>query len=306
MITPLIPREKFLQLPAVEIGEILRSVGSQVCVFPINGTRRWFLLEYSNQALRGDASQVYADVAGKRHIDMYRLIFDHGVDTLITPIFGGEILNRGDEYMEEIGIGMARLATHPDFLSFYEKYKVRVHFYGDYRKHLDGTPFAYLCDLFDRIAKHTSRNNRYRLFYGVFANDATESVAELSIQFFQKTGRIPTRRDLITLYYGEYVEKANIFIGFEKFNVFDYPLLAWGEESLYFTAAPSLYLSDRQLRSILYDYIYLRPVQDPDYAEMPEQDFEAMRQFYITNRETVFGVGEIRGGIWYPKSGVQE
>ncbi|MCW8983710.1 MAG: hypothetical protein OQK55_00080, partial [Thermoanaerobaculales bacterium] len=87
-----------------------------------------------------------------------------------------------------------------------------------------------------------------------------------------------------------------------KFNVFDYPLLGWGEESLYFTVTPSLFMSESQLRNILYDYIYLRPVQDPDYFTMPSEDFEAMRLFYKNNRDVIFGVGEMQGGIWYPKA----
>jgi tuberculosinol/isotuberculosinol synthase len=106
---------------------------------------------------------------------------------------------------------------------------------------------------------------------------------------------------LIERYYGEYIEKADIFIGFKKFNVFDYPMLDWGEESLYFTVVPSLYMNECQLRNILYDYTYLRPVQDPDYFTMPENDFETMRKHYENNREVTFGVGEMRGGIWYAK-----
>jgi len=294
-------RERFLNLPTKEIAKIVRAGGSQVCVFPINGTRRWFLLEHGHETY-ADPMEAYADLTGKRHIEIYQLLFNYGLDTLVTPIFGGEILNRGEEYMEKIGSGMARLATHPDFLSFYQKYKVRVHFYGDYRKQLDGTPYAYLCNLFDHISKHTAHNNRHRLFYGVFASDATETIAELSIRYYQSTGKSLTRHELIELYYGEYIEKANLFFGFEKFNVFDYPMLGWGEESLYFTAAPSLYMGDHQLRNILYDYLYLRPVQDPDYFTMPREDFEAMRKFYEINREVTFGVGEMRGGIWYPKS----
>jgi tuberculosinol/isotuberculosinol synthase len=304
-MTP-IDRETFVNLPAIEIAKIVQGTGPQTCVFPINGTRRWYLLEHGNET-HPNPIEDYIEITGQRHIETFKLFFQHGLDTLITPIFGGEILNRGEDYMDRIAVaGMARLATNTDFLSFYEKYDVRVHFYGDYHQQFTGTPYAHLPDIFDRISKHTAHHQHYRLFYGVFANDATERTAEISIRFFQKNNRLPTRRDLIELYYGEYIEKANIFIGFEKFNVFDYPMLGWGEESLYFTVAPSLYLGDRQLRNILYDYLYLRPVQDPDYAVMPEQDFEAMRQFYAINRETTFGVGEMRGGIWYPKSGVKE
>ena len=47
--------------------------------------------------------------------------------------------------MREIGSGMSLLATHPAFLEFYKTNGIRVHFYGDYRKQLDETPYAYIC-----------------------------------------------------------------------------------------------------------------------------------------------------------------
>ena len=292
-------REIFINLSSEEIAKIVRAGGSQACVFPFNGTRRWFLLEYGREN-HVDPAQAYIDLTSKRYIEMYEMLFDHGLDTVIAPVFGSEILTRGEEYMEQIGCGMALLAEHPYFLSFYDRYDVRVHFYGDYRKSLAGTRYAYLIELFDEISQKTADNKSYRLFYGVFGTDATETIAELSVQYHQNTGGIPTRQELIELYYGEYIEKANIFIGFEKFNVFDYPMLSWGEESLYFTVAPSLYMNERQLRNILYDYMYLRPIQDPNYFTMPTEDFEAMRLFYEVNRETTLGIGEMHGGIWYP------
>jgi len=298
-------REKFLNLPTEEIANIIRAGGSRVCVFPFNGTRRWFLLEHGREN-HADPVQAYIDLTSKGYIKVYEMLFDYGLDTIVAPVFGGEILNRGEEYMEQIGTGMKLLAEHPYFLEFYEKYDVRVHFYGDYRKELSKTPYAYIADIFDDLAKKTAKNKRCRLFYGVFGSDATETIAELSVEYHQKTNRIPTRRELIELYYGEHIEKADIFIGFEKFNVFDYPLLGWGEESLYFTVAPSLYMNGNLLRNILYDYLYLRPVQDPDYFTMPKKDFENMNSFYEANREVVFGIGEMRGGIWYPKSIVKE
>ena len=97
-----IDRETFLQLSNSEVADLVRSNGSQVCVFPINGTRRWFLLEHG-QAEFADWAEAYAELTGRRHIEMYKLMFRHGLDTLVTPIFGGEILNRGDEYMQKIG-----------------------------------------------------------------------------------------------------------------------------------------------------------------------------------------------------------
>ena len=298
-------QETFLNLPTEEVAELVRAAGPQVCVFPLNGTRRWFLLEHADKVQNTD-TQTYVDKIVKGYIETYRLCFTYGLDTLLSPVFGGELFSRGDEYIKMTVDGISRVATDPGFLAFYQEHQVRVRFYGDYRKQFSGTPFAYMIDLFDDAMNQTAHNDRYRLFYGVFGNDATETIAEISVEHFQKTGTIPSRRKLVEQYYGEYVDAATLFIGFDKFSVFDYPLLGLGRENLYFTVAPSLYLSDTQLRTILYDHIYLRQVEEPGYANMTKEDFLWMKNFYQVNREHTQGIGKIAGNIWYPIAQVVE
>jgi adenosine tuberculosinyltransferase len=186
-------RDKFLNLPVEEVANIVRAGGSKVCVFPFNGTRRWFLLEYGRD-FEGDAAQNYVELTTHGYINIYKLVFEHGIDTIVAPVFGGEILNRGDEYMREIGANMSLLATHPAFLEFYESNDIRVHFYGDYRKKLSGTPYAYICDMFDEVTRKTAHHTRHRLFYGVWADESTETIAELSVKHFQENGKIPSSR----------------------------------------------------------------------------------------------------------------
>jgi tuberculosinol/isotuberculosinol synthase len=275
--------------------------GPKVCVFPINGTRRWFTLEYGGQEWV-DPIQTYMDVAGRNHIALYRLFFDHGVDTLLTPAFGPDLLTRGDEYVRRVGgEGMARLAQHPDFLNFYDESGVRVHFYGDYHRLLKGTEFSHLPDLFDMAAERTRNNNQYRLFFGIFANDATQTIAEYAVHFFQQHGRIPEKGELIEMYYGEYVEPVDLFIGFDRFSAFDMPLLATGEEDLYFTVSPSLYMDQSQLRRILYDHLYTRRSPEPEYSELSPSDLQDLRDFYISRRERTLGTGKLLHGIWMPE-----
>lgn len=294
-------REQFIQLPIKKVAELVRAGGLRTCVFPFNGTRRWFLLEHGHKK-NLDMNNAYNDLTGRRYIEMYQMLFDHGLETVLAPVFGGDIMERGHEYMAVIGSAMSRLADHPEFLSFYKSRDVRVHFYGDYRKKFQGTPYAYIADLFDKVTHETSQHKGHRLFYGVFANDATEAIAEISVNYYHTHSRLPMRNEIIEQYYGEYIQKADMFIGFEKFSAFDYPLLNSGDESLYFTAAPSLFMSEAQLREILHDHLYLRPIEEPDYLDMPEGDLAAMREFYERNRKTTYGVGEVRGGIWYLKS----
>ena len=293
---------EFLNLPTEAVAKLVKASGKKVVVFPINGTRRWFMLEYGDQDF-DDPVAAYMDIAMKRHIELYKLFFDHGVETLLTPVIGPEILATRDGYMQKIGAeGLARLVTHPGFLSFYEKYGVRVRFYGDYRKHLTNTPYEHLSDLFDGITETTRQNERFRLFFGAFADNlnATTVVAELAVQYYQKHGEAPNRKQIVEMYYGEYMDKANIFIGFDRFAVFDYPLINWGEEDLYFMVAPSSYLDRKQLRNILYDHLYTRRVPEVEYMSGSEEELSNARSYYMENREITAGVGCLLNGTWIP------
>jgi tuberculosinol/isotuberculosinol synthase len=295
--------ETFRSLPMEKIARLVRAAGPKACVFPINGTRRWFRLEYPSMR-EEDLGTMYMDVAGKRYVELFRLFFDHGLDTLLTPVFGPELLARGEDYVEMVGEGMARLATHPDFVNFYQDYGVRVRFYGDHRKLLGPTPYAYLSDVFDRLTEQTLAHDRYRLFFGVFDFDpnVTEPATEVTIRYYAEHGSMPDKRTLVEMYYGEYVKPVDLFIGFDRFCAFGMPLLGTGNEDLYFTVCPSLYLTQQQLRDILYDHLYARSDDGPDYTEMTPDDWISMRDFYRANQGKTLGVGAKRkpGRFWYP------
>ena len=301
----MISQEEFLSISTPDVAKLVRESGSKVCVFPINGTRRWFALEHASKAQENDPDpiQAYMNIASQNHISLYRLFFDHGIDTLLTPEFGTELLLRGDEYVQRIGAdGLARLASHPLFVDFYEDYSVRVHFYGEYQRYLSQTSHGYLVDLFKKIEEITSKNTSHRLFIGVFGADATQTISEYSVEYHKNKGVIPNKEQIIEMYYGESVEPVNLFIGFDKFSAFDYPLLSNGEEDLYFTVAPSPYMSQSQLRSILYDHIYTRQTAEIAYEKMPVEDFQWLKAFYTKNIDTTFGTGIIKAGVWIPTS----
>lgn len=298
--------EKFRNLPKEQVARLVRAAGPKVCVFPVNGTRRWFMLEHRPQNEQEMAS-AYIDAMERRQIDLCRLLFDHGLDILLMPIFGLDLLKRGAGYMHMMAEGLARLATHPGFLDLYTAYGVRVHFYGDYRQHFAPTPHAYLSDLFDAITAQTSSHDRYRLYFGVCADDASETLAELAVRYYAEHGRVPEKRALVEMYYGEYVPPVDLFIGFDKFCAFDMPLVATGNEDLYFTVSPSTYLTEQQLRDILYDHLYTRPGDEADYLDMQPEDWALMQDFYQANLGRTLGVGarQTRGGYWYPLPVVQ-
>jgi len=293
--------QEFLELPDEQIAHLVQASGPKVCVFPINGTRRWFVLEHAHD-MQGDPIEAYMDIAAQNHIGLYKLFFSHGINTLVTPAFGPDLLLRGDEYIQRVGAeGLAKLADDSTFLNFYDEYDVRVHFYGDHRRFFRGTKLDYLSDLFDLAAEQTRTHSRYRLFFGIFANDATQAIAEFSANYYQQEGRLPEKRELIEMYYGEYVEPVSLFIGFDRFSVFDMPLIATGDEDLYFTINPSPYMNRKQLRQILYDHLFTRRASDPDYATLSAQELQDLRNLYSKHPDYAFGIGKLVHGIWVPQ-----
>lgn len=289
--------ETFQGLPTEEIARLVRKAGPKVCVFPIKGTRRWLMLEHPSLSVE-DFASAYLDVVPKRSIELYQLIFDHGLDTLLTPVFDMPLIERGEDYVQMATEALARVATHPAFLDFYSTYRVRVRFYGNYRTFFESTPYAYLLDLFDQITAQTVTHDRHRLFFGLFAQNPTDIIAELVACHYTEHGRVPDKRTLVEMYYGEYVGPVDMFISFGKFRVFDMPLLATGREDLYFTVSPSLYLNERQLRNILYDHLYARIRTK---ADLQPDDWASMRSYYQANVGRTLGVGaKQRHGVWYP------
>jgi hypothetical protein len=297
--------QTFLSLPTTEIARCVQENGPRACVFLVNGTRRWFTLEYGEKAEHSPRG--YFEIVKRRHLEICRMFFDYGVEILLFPAFGMPHQNRGEHYVPIVVEAMTQLTSNPDYLEFYQTYGVRLRFYGDYRKYLAETAYASLGDLFDRADHYGSRLGRHRLLVGVFAHDATETAAELAVRYYQTHGRVPDRSALIEMYYGEPVPPVDMFIGFSKFRAFYTPMLATGREALYFTVSPSLYITEGQWREILYDYLYARHSHETDYAALSPEARAGLKNFYRANIGKTIGVGGVHkpSGQWYPLPQVQ-
>lgn len=299
----MIPFERFLELPADEIAALVNADGQKVVVFPVNGTRRWFMLEHPD-SLADDFFSAYMDASIQNHVQLCAMLFDHGIHTLLAPVFGRELMRRGDEYTRRVGMdGLVRTATDKTYRHFFQKYNVRVRFYGDYRDVLKGTPFEYVLGSLYEVMEATKDNTAFNLFFGVFADESTATIARLSVEHYLAHGAIPDKSALVRKYYGEDLPPVSLFIGFDKFSVFDMPLLATGEEDLYFSVSPSPYMTKRQLRAILYDHLYVRPAPEPDYTKMSVDELRWLREYYRANRDLAFGVGKLKFNLWFPETG---
>lgn len=299
----MIPFERFLELSTDEIAALVKETGQKVCVFPVNGTRRWFMLEHGNK-INDDFFSAYMERSIKNHVTLCALLFDHGIDTILAPVFGRELMRRGDEYTQRVGIdGLVRTATDKTYREFFEAYNVKVRFYGDYRNVLTGTPYEYALQSMYEVENATKHNTKFRLLFGVFADEVTEIISRLSVEHYLAVGGIPDKQTLVQKYYGEDLPPVSMFIGFDKFSVFDMPLLATGEEDLYFSLSPSPYMTVRQLRAILYDHIHVRRISEPDYTKLSADELNTLRNYYRTNKDYAFGVGKLKFNLWFSEIG---
>ncbi len=268
----------------------MRSKGPKVCVFPTDGTRSWHILEHPEST----SLESYMEVQRTRHLELYKLFFDHGIDTLLSPIFRPDLLGRGETYMKEVMKPLNWLASHPSYLSFYKDYDVSFHVYGEYREHLKSTQHGHLLDTYAKLADLTRDRRSHRLFFGIFMGDPTETISKLVLEFNSENERPPDKKELIEMYYGEYVDPADMLIGFGRFCVHDAPMLL-GHEGLYFTTSPSLYTNQQHLRMILYDYIYMQRNRTPDYRDLSQEDRVKMKGYYKSNLDKIIRISENRG-----------
>lgn len=296
-------RAVFLGLPASEVAGLVKENGPEVCAFAVNGTRRWFRLENLRESRRS-----YLEEMCTLQVQLCRMFFEHGLNTLLMPVFGPELLDRGNSYRRLAIEGLELLASDERLVSFYEAQGVRVRFYGDYEAFFAPTrDTAHLSRLFDNLMQRTRCNSAHRLFLGVCAQDPTDDLAALAVRLYRQHGHVPTKAEMIKAYYGELLADVRLFIGFDRFSAFDMPLLSTDETDLYFTVSPSPYITDRQLREILYDHLFVRSKTMSGTATglLDDPALDDMRTFYQTNYGRTQGLGFKWGNVWYPLSQVE-
>ncbi len=301
--------KEFQELSTTDIKELVREAGTKVGVWVINGTRRWYMLEHHTR--NEDFSQDYLETINVRTIEIIKMFFDHGIDTLIMPILSPHILKKRSKNYAKMAIhAIEQLTVDPQYLDLYKSSNVKVGFYGDYQKEFEADVLESLENKIKTIKEQTAGHTQNRLFWGICAHDAINTVAKYSVDEYLRTGTIPDKNRLVELYYGDSIDPIDLYISSSKPRVFDVPLISSGRESLYFTVAPSPYMDEAQFRNILYDHIFHRTATNSMYniqEEDQEKSWESLRRFYHLNKGSTLGVG-VRSkelGIWHPLPQVQ-
>ena len=292
--------DTFLNLETAEIAKIVQAQGPKTCGLIFNGTRRWFTLEHDLEDQ--NSTSVYLEKTSNRLIEICKILFDHGIKNLLLPMINPHIMSRGEAYLAVAAKAFEELTSHSRYLEFYESYKVRVRFYGQYRDCLAKTPYSFLSDQFEKLTNNTLKHEEHKLFWGICADDSISEIVKLAVQYAKDHGHAPDKQTLTELYYGEYVSRLELYLHSGKPYVADMPLLSLGREQLYFSISPMPYFSAQQLRSVLYDFLYSRRTKIAEYNEISNEDLASLREYYRDNAGNTLGVGTYNPNwrIWHP------
>jgi hypothetical protein len=119
----MIPFERFLQLPTDEVSALVKATGHKVCVFPVNGTRRWFMLEHADK-IGNDFIEAYMDVSIKNHGPVRHAV--RSWSETIRPVF--ETDESRETIHKRVSIDGWYDSHWPELQDFFERYNVKVAF----------------------------------------------------------------------------------------------------------------------------------------------------------------------------------
>lgn len=305
--------EEFLKLSKNEVNEIIQKIGrpKNVVVVP-DATRRTGIIYNKMTADQQDFEKNVIVQLDLPYLNLIKTIYDHGIETVLIPGLTHRNLNRGKQYVDSvIGVGLRSILTGKEWLEFYNRYEVKVDFYGDsqYLKKVT-TKFGYpeVLDWCDKLKNETKEYISHRLFWGFGCSNSFETfrIIKLSIDFYNKNNKYPTEEDLIELYYGEHIDKIDIFIRPGEIRDSDcQPPLIGGNSQFYFPIAPLTELDNNFFRRILYDFIFCRYMTFDrihySNLQFDAEDVQFLKQYYDLNRNNIIGLGKKVSHFWLPE-----
>ncbi len=295
------PHREFISLAAADIAAIVQQhQRPRVGVFVPDGTRRLGLALADGPPGTDGFLTKTALLSLQYAQDNLRVFFDHGLATLLVPIFSKSVLGRGQRYQQLIALTILEtLFKSEAWQAFYRAYGIRVGVYGE-KDFLTEVGCSQALAWIATTEAATARHQQHTLLYGIGGDSWVGSgLSELGIRFFQEHGRPPRYEEQVTEYYGQFVESADFFMMSTKLSGAGAmpPLICDAETAFYFLAAPGVWsLTPAVYKEILCDLLFNRPAE----AGTGQVNRQTLEDFYHRHRTAVIGLGHVVGGTWVP------
>lgn len=272
--------EEFLRLPVTEIAKIAPATA----VYGAGGTRRRAVFEgiepWSNEFLDWARKQIFSRI---------HLLFQHGIQNLFITTLTPDNFREVNRYQEQLVERTDWFTAGTESLADYERCGWRVRLVG-------ANDIPSLHETAQRLRDKTVAQGSHTLYWNIVP-DMEASWQQL----FAVAQQSPTctRTDIIRALYGEDIPLITLYLAFGKPTILPeiIPPVLLGQVQCYWSQQPGYTLTETQLRTILYDYAYLRPTWQ---AEKLERAKAALANRQAWEEGPTLGLGMHLGPFWYP------
>ena len=273
---------EFLAAPLAEVTK----VAPPTMVYAPGGTRRSAFLQGIEPW-----SDEYVCWARTKSIESFDILFQHGVQSLLTPALTPGNLREVNRYSDQLFRMAAWVLAGPESLAAYAERGWRVRLIGDVQH-------PELQKTVQLLERHTPPHADRLLYWTVVTESASPWQQILATI---KLAGIETTVDIIQALYGEPITPATLYLAFGKPTI-DFgivPPLLLGDLQCYWTQQPGYSLDQKQIRTIFYDYAYLRRTWQ---SEKLERAKAVLDHRSVWENSAILGVGQRLGPFWYPLS----
>lgn len=277
----------------------------ETLIFVPDGSRRMVLANTDYDVNSKEFFKNCFELPCKSLLKSLNVLFNNGIKNLIIPVLSKAVIEkRGDKYKQyTINNLIETVFNGESYLHFYNKYDIRVNFYGNI-KTLEGSIDKKYIDYIYKILDDTKNNNGPKLFFGIGENPwLSATMVDEVIKFYEKYHKKPSREELIKEYYGFNLPYANAFILSSKMSSLGAsPIyLIDGNTEFYFLSAPiGDGLTNENFQKILADY---KKRENNRKAKYMREDFslanrKKLKEYFKNNKDRIIGIGHEIGNSW--------
>lgn len=271
--------EEFLTASIEAVSQVMPAT----MIYATGGTRRATAL--AGFSLKDD----YLTWTRLQMLESSALIFRFGAQHLIAPAGRPQIFAERGLYREQVFHWMKLGLAGSESLDFYQASNWRV------RLVVAGDPIPELTDIANTLDRATSTATGPNLWF-LTTPDYDETWSWIGRAF---ASGARTRAEAVRVLFGADIPPATLLLSFGKpLAALDhFPPLLFEEIQCYWTQRPGYSLTETQLRTILYDYAYLRSTWQQDKTGRAE---EALIHRAAWEHGPTIGLGMHLGPFWYP------
>lgn len=271
--------EEFLAAPRSEVAK----VAPKTMIYSPGGSRRQAQFEGIEPW-----GHEYFQWARKRAMDCCDLIFRHGVRYLIVLLLSPDVVREMNEHNKQAMHWFGSVAD-PELLANYARLGWRVRLLG-------GDNVPELKAAAECLQQATPSHNDHTLYWYCIPD---EDAPWKELMTLARQTAVQTQAEAIRALYGEDVPPATLYLttGRPSFSIKIAPPLLVGNIQSYWNQRVGYSLTETELRTIFYDYAYLRTL---GRGEKIVRAKAALAHRKAWQEGPILGLGTQLGSFWYP------